>query len=234
LLVLLADDFNELLGGVGVVGVGEDVLCGVEADGIFVAAENVDGAAADAHAWSGNEALVDGVANGAIGRARALGSHIAFGGEAGEEVGFGCLFGEDSAPGDGFLDRLQIFSAGMKEEMDVGVDEAGEQRCVAEVDEACVLRVIDGGADGADAVALDENFAGAEEDAGVNLKQAGGVENDGRGCRLLGEGNGREGKGCTEADGTCKKFPRDDLPHAYDYAARSGGLSITFQRHDVT
>ena len=203
LLVLLADDFDELLGGVGVVGVGEDVLCGVEADGVFVSAENVDGVAADAQAWSGNEALVDGVANGTVGRARAFGSHIAFGGEAGEEIGFGGLLGEEGAPGDGFLDGLQIFRAGMEEEMDVGVDEAGEQRCVAEVDDVCALRMIDGSADGADAVALDENLAGAEEDAGVNLKQAGGVEDDGRGCGLL--------RGSADCDGEGEDAQRQSI-----------------------
>ena len=37
--MLLAHDLDELLGGVGVVGVGEHVLGGVVVDGVFVAAE---------------------------------------------------------------------------------------------------------------------------------------------------------------------------------------------------
>ena len=90
------------------------------------------------------------------------------------------MFGEEGAPRDGLLDGLQVFRAGMEEEMDMGVDEAGEQSRVAEVDDLGVLRVIDGCAYSADAVALNENFAGAEEDAGINLKQACGVEDDGR------------------------------------------------------
>ena len=60
-------------------------------------------------------------------------------------------------------DGLQVFRAGMQEEMHVRVDEAGEQRDVAEVDDGCVRRMVDGCADGADALALDENFAGSEE-----------------------------------------------------------------------
>jgi len=66
-LVLLAHDLDDLLGGVGVIGVGEHVLGGVEADGVFMAAHDVDGVAADAHAGAEDEALVDGVADGGVG-----------------------------------------------------------------------------------------------------------------------------------------------------------------------
>ena len=111
-----------------------------------------------------------------------------------EEISLGGLLGEKGAHGDGLFDGLQIFRAGMEEEMDVSVDEAGEQRCVAEVYDVCVLRMIDGCADGADAVALDENLAGVKEDAGIDLKETGGVEDDGRGGLL------RKGAGCTQAD----------------------------------
>ena len=187
-LVLPADDLDELVGGVGVVGVGEHVLRGVEVDGVLVAAQNVDGVAADAQARAGNEALVDGVADGGVGRACALGAHVALGGEAGHEIGLGGLSGEEGAPGNRLLDGLQILSAGMQKEMHVSVDEAGEQRGVAEVDDLCALRMVDGCADGADALALDENLAGLEDGAGVDLKQARGVEDDGR-ARLLGEGS---------------------------------------------
>jgi hypothetical protein len=74
---------------------------------------------------------------------------------------------------------LKIFSTGMEEEMDVRVDEAGEERRVAEVDDARVCRVVNGCADGANAVALDKNFAGLEESAGVNLEEACGMKHDG-------------------------------------------------------
>jgi hypothetical protein len=72
--------------------------------------------------------------------------------------------------------------------MDVGVNEAGEQGGIAKIDDLCALRVVDGCANGADAVALDEDFAGMEDGAGVDLKQARGVEDYGCG-RLLGEGS---------------------------------------------
>ncbi len=50
--MLGANDFDELVGGVGVISVGEHLLGGVEAVGVFVAAENIDGVAADAKAWA--------------------------------------------------------------------------------------------------------------------------------------------------------------------------------------
>jgi hypothetical protein len=81
---------------------------------------------------------------------------------------------------------LQIFRAGMEEEMDVGVDEAGEQRGVAEVDDLGVLRVVDRCADGSNAIALHEDFARLEQRAGIDLEQARGVQDDGR--RGLGGG----------------------------------------------
>jgi hypothetical protein len=76
---------------------------------------------------------------------------------------------------------LQVFGSGMQEEVHVGVDEAGKQRGVAEVDDSGALRMVYRFADGADAVALDENLAGLEECASVDLEQAGGVEDDGDG-----------------------------------------------------
>jgi hypothetical protein len=79
----------------------------------------------------------------------------------------------------------------MQEKMHVGVDEAGEQGGVAEVEDARALRVVDRDADGADAVTLDEDFAGLKKRAGVDLEQAGGVEDDGRGIGLL-----RKGEDC--------------------------------------
>jgi len=51
------------------------------------------------------------------------------------------------------------------------------------------LRMLDGFAGGADAVACNENFTGREDRAGVNLKQAGGMENDRRERRLLRRGH---------------------------------------------
>ena len=220
--MLLAHDGDDFVGGVGIVGVGEDVLGGVVAVGVFVAAEDVNGVAADAHAGAGDEALIDGVADGGVGGACAFGAHVALSGIAGEEIIFGGLFGEEHAPGDGFFDGLQIFSAGMKEEMHVGVDEAGEQSGVAEVDEFGVGRVRDGCADGGDAFAFDKDFAGLEKVAGVDLKEASGVEDDRRGAgRLLcGRRDGMrdyaEGEHADLKDGWRAQAKAG---HGYDYGA---------------
>ena len=83
----------------------------------------------------------------------------------------------------------------MQKEMDMRVDEAGEQRGVAEVDEADSLRMLDRRADSTDALALDEDLAGLEQGSGVDLQKAGGVEHDGRGGWLLGVGGKRQGHG---------------------------------------
>ena len=151
----------------------------------------IDGVAADAQAGTGDDARVDGVADGGVGGAGALGAHVALGGEAGHEVGLGGLLGEQSAPGNRLLDGLEVLGAGMEEQMHMGVDQAGKQRCVAEVDDPGALRMVDRAADGADAVALDENFAGLEEGSGVHLEQARGVKDDGRDGRLLGGSVGK-------------------------------------------
>ncbi len=141
--MLLADHFNELVGCVGVVGVREHVLRGVESNGVFMAAENVDGVAADAHARPRDQASIDGIADGSISGAGALGSHVALGGKAGHQVGLGRLLGQNRAPGNGLLHRLQVFRARMQEQMHVRVNESGEQRGIAEVDDLRARRMVD-------------------------------------------------------------------------------------------
>ena len=183
-LELLADHGDEFVGVVGVGGVGENVLLGIVADGVFVAAENVDGVAADAQARAGNQAVIDGVAHGGVGRARAFGAHVALGGEAGHQIVAGGERGEDGALRDGFLDGLQVFGAGMQEQMHVGVDQAGQQRGVAEIDDLRAGGMRDGRADGGDAIALDQDFAGRRDVAGFDVEQARGMQDDGaRGLR---------------------------------------------------
>ena len=183
---LLADYGDEFGGIVGVGGVGEDVLLRVVADGVFVAAENVDGVAADAQARAGNLAVIDGVADGGVRGAGAFGAHVALGGEAGEEVVARGERGDDGALRDGFFHGLQIFRAGMEEEVDVRVDEAGEQGGVAEVDDfrACGR---DFGADFFDASPWMRISPGGDA-AGLDVEQAGGVQDDrmhgGRGLLL--------------------------------------------------
>ena len=57
-----------------------------------------------------------------------------------------------------FLHRLQIFRTRMKKEMDVGVDQSGQQRPIAEVDHLRASRMLDRRADFDDAFALNKNF----------------------------------------------------------------------------
>jgi hypothetical protein len=86
----------------------------------------------------------------------------------------------------------------MQEEMDVGIDQAGKQGAVAEVDDSGALGMIDRGADGANAIAFDKNFAGPEQGSGINLEQARGVEDDGRGGRLCVNGGRHDGERCAK------------------------------------
>lgn len=75
--------------------------------------------------------------------------------------------------------------------------------------------MIDGCADGADAVALNEDFAGAEDCACVNLQEARGVEHDRGGCGLLREDSGSE----DEARETpLEVWMREESEHGYDYS----------------
>ena len=134
LLVLLAHHLHQLLGGVGIIGIRKHVLRGVVLVRVLVAAEDVDGIPADAQPRPRNNPLVDGIANRAIGRARALGAHVALRGEAGHQVSLGSLFGQDHAPGNGLLHRLQVFSARVQEQMDMRIDHARHERHVAQID----------------------------------------------------------------------------------------------------
>src|SRR5208337_5219095 len=82
LLELLPYHGDQFAGIVGVSGIGGNVLGGIEVDCVFMAPKNADGVAADAHARAGNQSGVDGIAHGGVRRSRALGSHVAFCGEA--------------------------------------------------------------------------------------------------------------------------------------------------------
>ena len=179
-LVLLSHDFHKLLSGVGVVGIGKHMLGGVVADGVLVAAENVDGVAAHAQPGAENESLVDGVADGGIGRTGALCSHIALGGEPGHQVCPGGLDGENCSPGHRLDHGLQVLGPGMQKEVNVGVNQPGEEGYIAQVDDLGALRTIYRSADGADAFALDQDFARLDQPSRVDLEEPGGMEDDGR------------------------------------------------------
>ena len=170
------------------------MLGGVEVDGVLVAAEDVDRVRAGSETRAGEEAGIDGVADGGVGRAGAFGAHVAFGGEAGEEVLLRRIHGNQGSLRDGFFDGLEVFGADVQEEMDVGVDEAGAKGLVAEIDD---LRAGgDGGVDGEDAVALDEDDGGGDEGAGGDVEHVRGAEGGDRRGGALGE----EGRGCDDSE----------------------------------
>jgi len=80
----------------------------------------------------------------------------------------------------------------VEEEMYVGVDEAGHEGGVAEVDDDGTGGMRDQGAACADAVADDKDFAGRENLAGLDVKDAGGMQDGGVGIQNLGVGWRRE------------------------------------------
>ena len=104
------------------------MLRGIVVVGVFVAIEDVDRVAADAKPRAEDDALVDGVANRSIGRACALGAHVSLGCIAGHHVVFGGLLGKNGAPGNRFLDGLQILCAGVQEEVNMRIDQARHER----------------------------------------------------------------------------------------------------------
>jgi hypothetical protein len=74
----------------------------------------------------------------------------------------------------------------MEEEMHVGVDQAGHQGRVAEIDGLSSRRMGDGGAGGNDLVCFNQDLSGGEHAAALDIEQARGMENDGvRGCGNL-------------------------------------------------
>src|SRR3954462_5638550 len=78
--------------------------------------------------------MVNGVAHRSVRGAGAFGSHVAFRGKAGHQIVTGRKRSEYRALGDRLLDSLQVFGAGMKEEVDVRIDHPGHKCRVAKVD----------------------------------------------------------------------------------------------------
>ncbi len=193
-LSLRAHGDDDALGGVGVVGVGEDVLCGVVDVGVLVPAQDIDGHSAHAHAWARDHAGVYGVADGGVGRASAFGAHIAFGGEAGDEVGRGGAGGDEGALWNALLDGLKVFGARVEEEVHVRVDQSGHEGAVAGIDDLGSGGMGHVLGDLGDAIAGDEDFGGGNDACGGYIEHVRGAENDH--LLRLGElGGGGEGGG---------------------------------------
>lgn len=95
--------------------------------------------ARDEHAWAGDDALVDSIAEregGGSGRA-----DIADGGESREDCFFGVCDAVDRGVGVGFLESAAYaFRCGevLACEVCVGVDEPGEDEGIGEVDDCCI------------------------------------------------------------------------------------------------
>lgn len=203
LLVLFAHGGDDLVRGVGAVGVGEEMFFGVKSGKVLMTAVNVDGIAADAHPRAGDEAAIDGIADGDIGAARAFGAHVALRSEAGKEVGFGSRCGAQNPLRDGFLNSLVGLVSGMEEEVCMGIDETRHEGGLAEVEDLGVGRVGDMGPGLDDAFTLDEDLARRNQAGIADVEKVGGVENDGGpgDCRgLLGD----YGRGDAERQGSDK------------------------------
>ncbi len=110
------------------------MLLGIEAIGVFMAAQDIDRIAADAQARPGNQTLVDGVAHGRIGGARAFRSHVALGREARHQIVASGQRRDDGPLRHRFFDGLQVFSTGMQKQVHMRVDKTGHQRRFAQID----------------------------------------------------------------------------------------------------
>ena len=159
-LVLLAHHRNDLVCGVGIVGVRQHMLRGIEAVCVLVPAEDVNGVAADAQPRSGNESLIDGVAHRCVAEPAPSVPISRSAVKPAIRSALAACSARIVRHGTGLLDRLQVFGARMQKQMYVRVDQAGQQRCVAEVDHLRSLRVVDRSAYGFDPFAFNEDLAG--------------------------------------------------------------------------
>jgi hypothetical protein len=223
LLVLLAHDGDDLVGGVGVVGVGEHVLGGVVADGVFVAAEMSmalplmrrrgpgmrPALMASRMAVSAEPAPSVPMSRSAVKPASrsALAACSARITRQGTDSSTVC---RSSAPGW----RKRWTWASMRP----GSSVVSPRSMIL-----ALAGMVDGCADGANAVALDEDFAGLEERAGVDLEQAGGVEDDGG----LGGGVAAEDASSRESaraawvkEGAKSRHERQDIPTTCGWGGR--------------
>ena len=178
LLDLAADHGDEVRCAVGIAGIRQGVLLGVESERVLMAAENVDRVAADAQARTGNPAAVDRIAHRGVGRTCPFRAHVAFCGKTGQQV-VACRQGRAyRAFRHGLVECLRIFRARMQEQMYVRVDQPWQQGAVAQVDDSCVGRMLDLCADRGDAFATHQHFARREHPAGIDIEQARRVQHD--------------------------------------------------------
>src|SRR3974377_1877127 len=75
-----------------------------------------------------------------------------------EKIGADREHGDESALGDGFLDGLEVLGTRVKEKVDVRVDETGEERDIAEIEQLRSGWMFDAGADLAGAGGVEVYF----------------------------------------------------------------------------
>ena len=71
----------------------------------------------------------------------------------------------------------------MKEKMDMGVDEPGHERAIAQIDDLCSHGTFYRRSDLDDAISLDQNFAWLDQLPRFDVEQPGGMQHDRMGCR---------------------------------------------------
>ena len=177
--MLLAHRGDDLIGSIRVGRVRQHMLLGIEAIGVFMAAQNVDGIAGDPHPGSWEPAGIDGLAHGGIGGACAFRAHVPLRGEPCHEIVPGREQGEDGPLRHRLFDGLQVFGTGVEKQMHVGIDQARQQSGIAEIDDFGAGRMRDRRADGSDALAVDKNFSRGHDAAGIDLEQVRCVQDDG-------------------------------------------------------
>jgi hypothetical protein len=142
-------------------------------------AQDVDGVAAHAHAGPGKQAGADSLTDRGVCRTGAFRAHVALGGETSHQVEPRRIHRNQGALRHALLDGLQVFGAGVEEEMHMGVDHAGHQRGVAEIDHLGRGRGRRGrcSADRGDAVARDHHQPGRDHAARLDIEHASRLEN---------------------------------------------------------
>lgn len=116
----------------------------------------------------------------------------------------------------------------MQEEVHVGVDEAGEERGVAEIEHLRALRVLDGSGNFDDAIALHEDFSRRKDFSGVDFEETRGVEHDGI-LRRRGLGKERDGSERGKRKKTKKAEQRWACDHGRNHITRKAeGVWLAF------
>ena len=122
--------------------------------------------------------MIDGVAHVHIAVAFAVGAQIAHGGKAGAQIGLRFFQGEERP---GFVRGGHALAGGERViDMRMAVDQAGQDRCVAQVNHFGSGGNLDaiGGADAGDAVAADEHDLVGEIGARLRVKETAGADHE--------------------------------------------------------